>query len=85
MYGRTRTDAEKKNLKTKLSGGENIKSKKYEITTPDGLKFIIKGLNFFCKNFKTEKLFPPCLIACAKGKRKQHKGYKCRYLNEDIV
>ena len=82
MFGKHRTEEEKEHLRKCFSGSSSIKSKKYVIVAPDGNVIDVDGLNFFCKNYKNEKLHPPCLINCAKGYRKHHKGFMCFYSDE---
>jgi hypothetical protein len=52
--------------------------KTYEVVKPNGEVFIVKGLNEFCKN---EGIDASNMCNVAKGKFKQHKGYKCRFIN----
>jgi hypothetical protein len=52
--------------------------KTYEVTKPNGEVLIVKGLNKFCKN---EKIDASNMCNVAKGKFKQHKGYKCKIIN----
>ena len=52
--------------------------KTYEVITPNGEVLIIKGLNEFCKN---EEIDASNMCNVAKGKFKQHKGYKCKLIN----
>lgn len=52
--------------------------KNYEVIRPNGEILIIKGLNEFCKN---EGIDASNMCNVAKGKFKQHKGYKCRLIN----
>ncbi len=51
-------------------------SKEYIIIFPDGHEEKIKGLNKFCKE---NNLNTSHMTAIAKGKRRIHKGYRCRY------
>ena len=54
--------------------------KTYEVIRPNGEILIIKGLNEFCKN---EGIDASNMCNVAKGKFKQHKGYKCRLIEKD--
>ena len=54
------------------------KMKTYEVTKPSGEVLIVKGLNEFCKN---EGIDAPNMCNVAKGKFKQHKGYKCKLVS----
>ena len=59
---------------------EEMKAKKqdeYEVTKPNGDVIIIRGLVAFCKE---EGIDAPNLCAVAKGRLKQHKGYRARKL-----
>jgi len=66
-----------------LFGADNINSIKYVITDMFGQEFIIIGIQDFCKKYKINNLYATHLIKCAKGKRNHHKGYKCRYYDEN--
>lgn len=70
--------------KGKLVGKDNCFSKKFVITSPNNEVFYVYGLTHFCRNYKTEKLDHRLLHAVAKGNRKHHKGYKCRYYDEEL-
>ena len=52
--------------------------KTYEVIKPNGEVLIVKGLNEFCNN---EGIDASNMCNVAKGKFKQHKGYKCRLIN----
>lgn len=98
IYGRKLSDSHKRKIsianegracleKTKKKISEtriNNKStaKKYIIISPEKEKFFVYGLREFCRNYKKENLDHCNLIKVAKGKLKQHKGYKCRYWEE---
>ena len=60
-------------------GSDNPAAKTYIVTTPEGKNLIIKGIAQFCRD---NNLYVSNLSACAKGKRKSHKGYKCKYYEE---
>lgn len=62
-------------------GNSEGHKKQYIIITPNGDEIKIKGIVDFCKAFKTIHLAPSHLVNVAKGKFKQHKGYKCQYAN----
>ncbi len=52
--------------------------KTYEVVKPNGEVLIVKGLNEFCKS---EGIDASNMCNVAKGKFKQHKGYKCKLIN----
>lgn len=62
--------------KGKSLGSDNILSKIYIITFPDGRNEVIKGLSQFCKD---NGLSQGHMSSCANGKRKSHKGFKCAF------
>lgn len=66
-----------------MFGADNPTSIKYVITDIFDQEFIIIGIQNFCKEYKINSLYATHLIKCAKGKRKHHKGYKCRYYDEN--
>ena len=55
-------------------GARSHNSLPYVITTPSGDSLHILGLTQFCRE---NNLSPSALVAVSKGKRTQHKGYKC--------
>lgn len=67
------------NRKYKKGSGNKL-SKKFIVIYPDGSEIIVHGLRDFCKTTN----FYKALSAVACGKRKHHKGYKCRYYNETL-
>ena len=52
--------------------------KTYEVIKPNGEVLIVNGLNEFCKS---EGIDASNMCNVAKGKFKQHKGYKCKLIN----
>jgi group I intron endonuclease len=60
-------------------GHENSLSKEYVIIHPDGHQEIIKGMRAFCRD---HSLRSNIMVQVAKGKRRQHKGYKCCYVKD---
>ncbi len=70
----TKTDEWKE---AKIKGDEKQKST-YEITTPNKEKFIITGLNIFCKE---NNLSQSKMSSVVSGKRTHHKGYICKRLS----
>lgn len=68
---------------TGVKGKDNHLAKKYVVILPDGKEFLIIGMKNFCDNYKQIKLYHSSLIKVAKGKLKTHKGFKCRYYDED--
>lgn len=91
MYGRHHTEETKQKIRESSNnkgcnnpmfgktGEFNTQSKNYLIITPNNEKLIIKGINNFCKE---NNLITTNMIAVSKGKQKQHKGYKCCYMEE---
>jgi len=77
FWGRHHTEETKEIIRQKVSGSNHVNSKKYIITDPNGNEFIIDGIRSFCKKIG---LYHSGFIACAKGKQKTTKGYKCRYV-----
>lgn len=86
MYGKNHSQESKDKMSSAVEGknhnrwgkfgSDNPAAKKYIITTPKGQILIIKGLHAFCKQ---NNLFVSNMSACAVGKRKTHKNYKCSY------
>lgn len=68
--------------KGKRLGPNNHNAKKYIITDTENNQFTIHGLANFCREYKREKLQNENLAQCANGKRRHHKGYKCRNYDE---
>lgn len=56
-------------------GSKNSQSRLWEITSPCGDVIVVKGLAQFCRE---NGLFYQAMGQVAKGKLKQHKGYKCK-------
>jgi group I intron endonuclease len=89
-YGKHHSEETKKRISKSRKGiniGKEVGSKspcakKYIIITPGGGEIFVHGIAEFCKNYKKEKLWHQPLIKVAKGKQKQHKGYKCKYFVE---
>lgn len=50
--------------------------KSYIVTNPDGIEIIIHGLTKFCRE---HGLSHAHMASIASGKRKHHKGWRCRY------
>jgi hypothetical protein len=69
FYGKKHTEQSR----MKMSDSQ---SKDWNIIDPDGNESIIKNLREFCRN---NNLNPGHMVNVAKGKYKQHKGYKCYY------
>lgn len=66
-------------LKRKMAAAAAaIHAMTWEVTDPDGNKFIIVNLAEFCRN---NNLLPQRMNDVAKGKQKAHKGWKCAYIN----
>ena len=63
---------------TKLKIGKS-RSKKYEIKKPDGSIEIIINLSKYCR---VNCLNNGAMVAVSMGKRKTHKGYRCRKIND---
>ncbi|MDD4242760.1 MAG: NUMOD3 domain-containing DNA-binding protein [Bacilli bacterium] len=85
-FGKPVSEEQKRKQSEKMSGenhpqyglvGElSTKSKTYIVTFPDGHEEIVIGITNFCK---INNLDNGHMIKVAKGKAKQHKGFKCRY------
>jgi len=73
-----------KTKKGKFIGKDNKCAKKFVITTPDNDDFYIIGIADFSRKYENGLLDFRLLSAVAVGKRNHHKGYKCRYYNENI-
>ena len=65
-----------------MAGENSPAAKKFLITTPSGERSIVKGLSKFCRD---NNLGQSSMYACAKGRQKQHKGFKCKYYNTNEV
>jgi len=85
--GRTWSDSQRINFnkarKGKLTGKDSKCAKKFVITTPENSSFYIIGLSDFSRKYKKGLLDFRLLSAVAVGKRNHHKGYKCRYYNDN--
>lgn len=57
----------------------NKYEKKYIIIYPDGHNEVIQGMKRFCRE---NNLNPGNMVAIARGKRKQHKGFRVKYHNK---
>ena len=66
-------------------GNKSPNAKKYVVITPKGEKIFVCGIVDFCRNHKKEKLYYSGLIRVANGEYKQHKGYKCKRLYEELI
>lgn len=53
------------------------KAKSYLITFPTGETEVITNLRAFCRKYN---LSCGCMVHVAKGRNKQHKGFKCGYI-----
>ena len=84
--GKKHTEETKKKMSIAKKGKRGDKvpnAKKYIIITPEGEEIFVHGLREFCRNYTEEKLCRSCLGNIANGKQKQHKGYKCKYWEEE--
>lgn len=75
--GSSHTEESKQKMSEAKKGKVSKTRKKYMITFPDGHEEIIEGLQMFCKMYN---LHDGNMTSVAKGRLKQHKGYKARYL-----
>ncbi len=57
-----------------------LAAKTYVVTWPNGHKEVVVGIVAFCKN---HGILATCMIDVAKGKAKQHHGFKCRYATSE--
>ncbi len=80
--GRVCSEETKKKIFETMINNKNM-AKKYVIISPEKEKFFVYGLRNFCRNYKREKLNHANLIKVAKGKYNHHKGYKCKYWEEE--
>jgi len=85
FYGKKHNKKSKELIGNKNRGVNSGRVLKYEITSPDGIKYYIKdGLYEFCKKIKSElniELFPYGFAHVLSGKQKTHKGWLITYLN----
>lgn len=85
--GRKWTDEQRSNYKESMTGKylgrDNKNAKKFVIITPKGNEFYIIGLAHFSRLYKSGLLCFKLLSAVATNKRNHHRGYKCRYYNEE--
>ena len=77
--GKKLSKKHKEALKGLHRGNNSVLAKKYMLITPEGENILIHGLIEFCKTYEKDDLNYKSLSACATGKYKQHKGYRCRY------
>ena len=75
--GKKLSDETKKKLSDALIGNKSPFHKKYEIIDPTGKKYIVDGLNKFCRD---NNLSQGNMSEVANGARQQHKGWKCKLL-----
>lgn len=68
----------------KFTGKDSKCAKKFVITIPNGSSFVIHGLAAFSRTYKNGLLDFRLLSAVAVEKRNHHKGYKCRYYDENV-
>lgn len=65
--------------KEKMKNNE-YNAKSFIVINPNGKEFKIKNITKFCK---TKNLNCQCMAYVAQGKQKQHKGWKCKYLQSN--
>lgn len=65
-------------MREALTGSNNKHAKTYKVIDPSGKKYIVEGLNHFCRQ---NNLSQSSMCEVAKGKRKQHKGWKCYHVD----
>ncbi len=58
---------------------KNRRNKKWIAISPDGIEYTLSGLPKFCKEYN---LRTSCMQNVAHGKSLQHKGWKCKLVNE---
>lgn len=75
-YGKHRSEETKRKI-------SEANAKRYIVITPEGEEIFVYGIAKFCRNYMREKLQYRNLIKVAQGKRKQYKGYKCYYYNDN--
>lgn len=83
FYGKKHTNETKEKIRQYNLGrhhkkeSKNKLSKEWLIITPSNENIHIKNLNDYCKK---NRLHSSNMYDIAKGKRKQHKGYKCYFI-----
>lgn len=65
-------------MREALRGSNNKHAKTYKVIDPSGKEYIVEGLNHFCRQ---NNLSQSSMCEVAKGKRKQHKGWKCDHVD----
>jgi len=79
-YWKGKSNPSSDKARKKISNSLKGKTKtKYKMTSPEGEEFIVDGIMDFCKKYNLNHSH---LIAVAKGRKKQHKGWKCEYLSK---
>lgn len=74
--GLHRSQATKDKMRLSALGHAPTNAKTFILTSPDGVEYVVIGLPKFCME---HSLHASTLYEVAKGKRKQHKGWKARY------
>ena len=66
-------------------GKDSWRSKKYIVTLPNNDEYLVYGLRNFCMDLNIEKevVSYKCLHATTRSKYRQHRGFRCRYFDED--
>lgn len=77
MHGKHHSKETIKMMSETRMGSNNANAKKYIIITPEGEKIFGCGLTEFCRNYKINY---DNMTKVARGKYKQHRGYRCKYL-----
>ena len=71
-------DVVSKSFSERLPELNKKRSKYWVVTSPVGEISTIKNMASFCRNNNLDK---PTMTKVAKGQRKQHKGWRCKYAN----
>jgi hypothetical protein len=81
-----RSNAMKEQRKNRSGvGDKNSNAKSIELISPEGKRFVITGqLRLFCTNYNLDL---SCIIQLLKGRIKKgnHKGWRGKYLNDQII
>ena len=84
FYGKKHSEETKQILRSKTRlkyGSKNPKSQLFEFIDPNGVIYIVKGLNAFCME---HNLSPGNMCGVAAGTRKKSKGWTCRKMGREF-
>lgn len=82
-YVRSHIDIEKvrESLRTRVPSLNKKRSLRWSVTSPEGTTMVIKNMAEFCREHSLSK---STMTKVAKGKRPQHKGWRCSYADTSI-